>query len=130
MNGEGCGPTPTRLPAAEVQERARTPKALKKRGLKAAIPGEVKASRATGRRKPKSDLSQKSLRVKTPTEGAALCCPATSILTQVLGRGCFQKAGLTEPAGWGCPGAALLGEGSSLEGTCVPGGGRRGMPEV
>ncbi|EFB15339.1 hypothetical protein PANDA_009590 [Ailuropoda melanoleuca] len=98
---------------AEVQERARTPKAPRKRGLKAAIPGEVKASGATGRRKPKSDLSQKSLRVKTPTEGAAPHRPAASILTQVLGRGRFQKAGLTETAVWGCPGAELLGEGES-----------------
>ena len=111
MNGKGCGPTPTGLSAAEVQERARTPKAPRKRGLKAAIPGEVKASGATGRRKPKSDLSQKSLRVKTPTEGAAPHRPAASILTQVLGRGRFQKAGLTETAVWGCPGAELLGEG-------------------
>lgn len=41
-----------------------------------------------------------------------------------------ESGGLSEPAGWGPPGAALPGEGGPLEGTCVPGRGGRGTPEV
>ncbi|XP_019482792.1 PREDICTED: platelet-derived growth factor receptor-like protein [Hipposideros armiger] len=77
--------------SAEIQEHGRTPKAQKKRGLKTARPGEVKPSGAPSGRKPKSDQSQKPLQKKTPSVVATPGPPASSILTQVLGRGHFQK---------------------------------------
>ncbi|XP_049504864.1 platelet-derived growth factor receptor-like protein [Panthera uncia] len=75
--------------SAEVQEHGRTPKAQKKRGFKAASPGEVKPPGAPGGKKPEADLSQKTLQM----EAAAPSLPASSILTLVLGRGRFQKVG-------------------------------------
>lgn len=71
------------LPAAETQERGRAPKAQKKKDGHAATP-----SGASGRRKPKQPLQK-----KTPMEAASPSAPAPSILTQVLGRGHFQKVG-------------------------------------
>lgn len=81
------------FPAAEIQEPVRTAKAQKKRGLKAASPGEVKPSGAPGRRKTKLDRSQKSLRMKPSLEVTGPRPLASSILTQVLGRGRFRKVG-------------------------------------
>lgn len=80
---------PSCLSTAEVQEHGRTPKAQKKRGFKAASPGEVKPPGAPGGKKPEADLSQKTLQM----EAAAPSLPASSILTLVLGRGRFQKVG-------------------------------------
>ncbi|KAM6224757.1 platelet-derived growth factor receptor-like protein [Rhynchocyon petersi] len=82
--------------SAEIQECGRKLKAQKKRGLKAACPGEVKPSEAPDRRKPKSDRRQKALQMKNPVDAAASAAPrppSPSILTQVLGRGRFQKVG-------------------------------------
>lgn len=81
------------LPAAEIQERGRAPQAQKKKDGKAARPGGVKPLGASGRRKPKSERRQQPLQKKTPVEAAAPSAPAPSILTQVLGRGRFQKVG-------------------------------------
>ncbi|XP_046932813.1 platelet-derived growth factor receptor-like protein [Lynx rufus] len=75
--------------SAEIQEHGRTPKAQKKRAFKAASPGDVKPPGAPGGKKPKADLSQKTLQM----EAAAPSLPASSILTLVLGRGRFQKVG-------------------------------------
>lgn len=86
-------PNPPCLSTAEVQEHGRTPKAQKKTAFKAASPGDVKPPGAPGGKKPKADLSQKTLQMKTPTEAAAPSLPASSILTLVLGRGRFQKVG-------------------------------------
>ncbi|KAM7141681.1 platelet-derived growth factor receptor-like protein, partial [Molossus nigricans] len=82
------------FPAAEIHEGGRTPKAQKKKDVKAASLGEGKPSGAPGR-KPKSDPDrrQKSLRMKVPVEAAAPRPPAPSILTRVVGRGRFQKVG-------------------------------------
>lgn len=85
------------FPAAETHEGGRTPKAQKKKDVKAASPGEGKPSGAPGRRKPKSDSNadrrQKSLQMKTPVGAAAPRPLAPSILTRVVGRGHFQKVG-------------------------------------
>lgn len=88
-------PDPPCLPAAEIQERGRAPKAQNKNG-KAASPGGVSLPGASGRGKPKSSKSerrQQPLQKKTPVETAAPSAPAPSILMQVLGRGHFQKVG-------------------------------------
>lgn len=53
----------------------------------------MKPSGAPGQRKPKSDRSQKSLQKKTPLVVVTPSPPASSILTQVLGRGHFQNVG-------------------------------------
>ncbi|XP_066244298.1 platelet-derived growth factor receptor-like protein [Saccopteryx leptura] len=79
--------------SAEIQERGRTPKAQGKKDIEAASSGEVKPSGASGRRKPKSEGKQKSLQKKIPVEAAAPSPLTTSILTQVVGRGRFQKVG-------------------------------------
>ncbi|KAM5300882.1 platelet-derived growth factor receptor-like protein [Glossophaga mutica] len=79
--------------SADSQERGRTAKAQKKKDAKAASPGAGKPSGAPGGRKPKSDGRQKSLQMKTPVETAAPSPRAPSILTQVVGRGRFQKVG-------------------------------------
>ncbi|XP_037012814.2 platelet-derived growth factor receptor-like protein [Artibeus jamaicensis] len=79
--------------SADFQEHGGTPEALKKKDVKAASPGAGKPSGAPGRRKPESDQSQKSLRTKTPVEPAAPSPLAPSILTQVAGRGRFQRVG-------------------------------------
>ncbi|XP_070270674.1 platelet-derived growth factor receptor-like protein [Myotis yumanensis] len=78
--------------SAEIQERGRVPKAQNK-DSKAASPGGVKPSGASGRRKPKSERRQQPLQKKTRVEAAAPSTPAPSILTLVLGRGHFQKVG-------------------------------------
>lgn len=73
----------------------------------------MKPSGAPGRRKPKSDRRQKSLQMKTPVEAAAPSPQAPSILTQVLGRGHFQKVGDSlslragEPLELRCPGKVV-----------------------
>ncbi|XP_016069648.1 PREDICTED: platelet-derived growth factor receptor-like protein [Miniopterus natalensis] len=98
--------------SAEIQERGRAPKAQKK-AVKAASPGEMKPPGAPGRRKPKSDRRQKSLQMKTPVEAAAPSPQTPSILTQVLGRGHFQKVGDSlslragEPLELRCPGKVV-----------------------
>lgn len=51
----------------------------------------MKPSGAPSGRKPKSDQSQKPLQKKTPSVVATPSPLASSILTQVLGRGHFQK---------------------------------------
>lgn len=73
----------------------------------------MKPSGAPGRRKPKSDRRQKSLQMKTPVEAAAPSPQTPSILTQVLGRGHFQKVGDSlslragEPLELRCPGKVV-----------------------
>ena len=41
-----------------------------------------------------------------------------------------EGGGLSQPAGWGSPGASLPGQGGPLEGACIPGRGGQGTPEV
>lgn len=53
----------------------------------------MKPSGAPGARKTKLDRSQKSLRIKLSLEAAAPQPLASSILTQVLGRGRFRTVG-------------------------------------
>lgn len=60
--------------------------------------------------------------MKAPGGAAAPSAPAPSILTQEFRDGLLPEGGgLSEPAGWGAPGAALQGEGGPQEGACVPG---------
>ncbi|XP_037656862.1 platelet-derived growth factor receptor-like protein [Choloepus didactylus] len=80
--------------SAEIQNRGRTTKAQKKKGLRAAIPGEVKPSGPPGQRKPKSVKNQKSPQTKTPVEAAASAALSplpSSILVQPLELRCLGR---------------------------------------